>query len=178
MIRTVSRPLIGHKGADNGLWLVEDVCHRSHNCGNILNDQFHTSAHILHRPCSLWLISKLFPTICQHLGGGLLNIFGLIWIFLDNPPVAWSAMKVIMEPIMNRASTIRNLSISAIAEIQSVSFCHYLWSLLFLLFIFDPILTEPFSRQIFWDISPKNNYQLSDIFHILDIKYSQGPGSV
>ena len=44
---TLSRPLIGHKGTDTGLWLAEAVCHRTHNCGNILNVQFHTPAHIL-----------------------------------------------------------------------------------------------------------------------------------
>ena len=71
-----------------------------------------------------WLISKLFPIICplpvwfaDLLGRRYLNIFpGIFKYFHNLSPVAWSAMNVMMEPMMKRASTILNLSISAIFD--------------------------------------------------------------
>lgn len=38
-------------------------------------------------------------------------------LMVDSSPVAWSAMKVMMEPMMNKASLIRNLSISAMVGV-------------------------------------------------------------
>ena len=173
---TVSRPLIGHQGADTGLWLVEAVCHRTQNCGNILNDQFHTPEHILPCPRCLWLISKQFPSIC-HLwaGGGLLNILADLNIFRQ------STCCLVRDEGDNGADNEQGVH-----NPKSFYFCHrgdwisfsVSLSLLFPSFHIGSHTTHwTFSRQIFWDISPKNNYQLSDIFHILDIKYCPSPGS-